>query len=571
MKFFFNITRLAIILYTGISAQFSHAVLPIEDYDASKIDQEMTKPTDLQDSVDQLQNFIAEKNKYYVKGLVHDDIEKFVLKSVIIENNTIFSDKDLKFSYQNKMHKKLEFKDLAEIADLITQKYQQAGYMLSFAVIPTQKVIDGILNIVIIEGAIDDVMLVDKTPKEYSKKLFAYAELLLKTKPMTRVAYSQFLTKANLLPGIAVSPNLIPSPYAFGASTLILKVQEDQINADISKTNHISERYGHNINTMHLVYNSILYGYEMGVGYARNDFASHKKLEAKNLSYKHFVGDNGASISIDYGKNLAKPFFDSPLDQLKFSGYSKQVNFSLNYPLLQTFEKTIALNMGIHAKKNDTFVLNILRTNDKVRVLQFGVLYKFNTSLFNKIGNSVIQADLYKGLSGFGATPMTAVNLSRPAAKVNFTKINVTAARLQQLRDNIYISALLEGQYAFSQLLSMEEYSFGGNKLGRGYESSIIGGDHGMAGKLELIYDFHIKTIATSQIYCAYELGKVWHKRTLLPDEFLGRSAASAIAGIRFAVLRHVNMDVSVSKPLSHLSSAGNKKPRYFATLGAKL
>ncbi len=126
-------------------------------------------------------------------------------------------------------------------------------------------------------------------------------------------------------------------------------------------------------------------------------------------------------------------------------------------------------------------------------------------------------------------------NLSRANGESNFTKINIDATRSQSLGGKWGLQLGFSGQYSFSELLSSQEFGFGGSQYGRGYDSSEITGEHGAAFKVELQYADQSQwpILESYQLYSFYDIGKVWQSSTL-PGEESHESAASAGVGLRF-------------------------------------
>ena len=102
---------------------------------------------------------------------------------------------------------------------------------------------------------------------------------------------------------------------------------------------------------------------------------------------------------------------------------------------------------------------------------------------------------------------------SRPGASGLYTKFNINISMIQHFFPTVSILFGLNTQYSFSELLSAEEFGFGGNKFGRGYDASFIVGDHGMAAKVEIIKLFKgvRKIIKNSQIYAFLDAGYIWN------------------------------------------------------------
>ncbi|HIB42603.1 MAG TPA: ShlB/FhaC/HecB family hemolysin secretion/activation protein, partial [Nitrospina sp.] len=82
---------------------------------------------------------------------------KFVLEQLFIQGTTIYDKRTLKPLYSNYLKKELTLKDIYEIAQTITNKYRNDGYILSKAIVPAQKINNGVVHLKIIEGYIDKI------------------------------------------------------------------------------------------------------------------------------------------------------------------------------------------------------------------------------------------------------------------------------------------------------------------------------------------------------------------------------------------------------------------------------
>ena len=72
---------------------------------------------------------------------------KFVLKQLFIQGTTIYDKKAFKHLYSNYLKKELTLKDIYEIAQSITNKYRNDGYILSKAIVPPQKINNGVVHL----------------------------------------------------------------------------------------------------------------------------------------------------------------------------------------------------------------------------------------------------------------------------------------------------------------------------------------------------------------------------------------------------------------------------------------
>ena len=91
----------------------------------------------------------------------------------------------------------------------------------------------------------------------------------------------------------------------------------------------------------------------------------------------------------------------------------------------------------------------------------------------------------------------------------------------------------MNAQYAWTDLLSSELYSYGGEQFGRGYDPSELVGDHGMAGKMELRFTdtLPIRFPFSYTAYGFYDIGIVYQRMSGAYNH--SDSAASAGLGLR--------------------------------------
>ncbi len=193
-------------------------------------------------------------------------------------------------------------------------------------------------------------------------------------------------------------------------------------------------------------------------------------------------------------------------------------------------------------------------------------------------GVNIVDWEFSQGIDAFGASEEGDPQLSRDGGRPDFSKTNLYLARLQSLGPGWSILIAGSGQYAFTNLLSPEEFAFGGEPFGRAYDSSEIVGDSGAAGKLELRYTFDALGRGGLTTYGFYDTGRVW--RRLGPNERQGECSefdqsacdedgASAYGGgLRFTLSDWLTGYAEVAVPIDQIVVAeGDDDPRYFAGL----
>ena len=122
--------------------------------------------------------------------------------------------------------------------------------------------------------------------------------------------------------------------------------------------------------------------------------------------------------------------------------------------------------------------------------------------------------------------------------------------------------------YELNPLLSGEQFAFGGNLLGRAYEPSEILGDKGLAGSLELRYDWDIQRLKLSRVqwFGFYDAGATWYRKDIT-DRPNKSSATSKGFGTRLYFNKYLSGNLTFAKSLTNkIASEGitrnGKAPR---------
>ncbi|MCY3755952.1 MAG: hypothetical protein OXG99_17900 [Alphaproteobacteria bacterium] len=107
-----------------------------------------------------------------------------VLGSVAVEGSTVYSDEELASLYEDRLGRKIALAEVFGIADAITARYRNDGYILSRAILPPQTIEDGAVTIRIVEGYIDEVRIEGEVRGERAL-LDAYAARIMNSRPLS--------------------------------------------------------------------------------------------------------------------------------------------------------------------------------------------------------------------------------------------------------------------------------------------------------------------------------------------------------------------------------------------------
>ena len=483
---------------------------------------------------------------------------KFTLRKLVIRGSTIFTKITFASMFRKILRKEVTLEHIYRVANAITTRYRNQGYILSKAVIPPQKIENGRVRIEIIEGYIDKVLVQGKVrgPK---RLLNAYRKNILASKPLHAKDLERYLLLMDDLPGVTVKSVLTPSEKPGATNlTIILENKSFDANAGIdnrgSKFNGPIQLFG-GANA-----NSLMGGYER-TGVSGVVTSDPDELMYFGGFYEMPVSAEGTKLFFSGSVSESAP--GSSLEEFKVEGESSSVQLLFSHPFIRTRGENLNAHFGFTSRDSKTDILGTTDSEDRLRVLDLGASYDFAD---RHQGVNVVSLNLLRGLNVFNTTETGSDNLSREQGVSDFTKITGEVLRLQQLAPSWMLLGSVSWQYSFDKLLSSEEFGFGGPRFGRGFDSSEITGDSGISLKLELQKAFRVnkKYFQGLQIYGFYDYGSVWNRvQTSTVEKRQGRYSIGL--GGRFNLTKEFSGYVEIAKPLAdRVSSEGNRDPRVF-------
>jgi hemolysin activation/secretion protein len=489
----------------------------------------------------------------------------FVLHDLQVDGMSAYDPAEIAKIYDQYLGTEISVATLFEIMAALQQKYLDDGFALTKVVIPNQNIQAGNVRLAVIEGHIQTVEMgagLDQTAqmRDAAKRIVAMRPLNVKKLERVMLVLND-LPDVNVSAIIANDPNALPNSQ--GAVRLILqKNQEKLARGGVAVDNHGSAFTGPlQIRANGKAYNIGVAHSELGVtAMAAAPFQTQRLASA---SYTvPLLGASGTKATFSASKARTEP--GSNLSTLDIKGASESIEASISYPIIRQRDMTLTADAGFEWKNARTKILGEELYDDRLRIAKASLNLNFTDSW---AGYNLMNVQYAQGLDLFGIREKGSVYLSREDGNPKFKKFDFMAGRLQALPHDFEVLALVTGQYSYDPLFSSEEFGFGGAQMGRGYDSSEITGDRGIAGTLELRYKIQTQFFNTAlvlQPYTFYDIGKIWNIDEGAKDKI---SAVSAGFGIRIALGNEWNADFNLSKPLT--KSADNE-PKYQNDLGAR-
>ena len=443
--------------------------------------------------------------------------------------------------------------------------YRADGYILSKAVVPPQKIEDGVVQIDVIEGFVDNVAIQGQV-RGPRKLLNKYRKALLRSRPLKATDLERYLLLVDDLPGVSVKSVLTPSKFKQGATNLTLILTNKRIDISFGADNRGTKFNGPFQFNAGISSNALLKNYER-FGFQSVVTSNTNELKFFRGFYEQSIFSEGTKLFFSGSFSDSEPGSDLELFEVK--GESKTLTLKITHPFIRSRSENLNGFIGFTNRDSETEILGTLDSEDRLRILNVGASYDFVDEFQ---GVNLLSFNLSKGLDIFDSTETGSRKLTRTRGHSDFIKVTGEALRLQQLAPSWMLLGAFSWQYSFEKLLASEEFGVGGAQFGRAYDSSEITGDQGLAFKLELQKAFQPKKkyFRDLQAYTFFDYGKVWSRY-----ENTAGSKSDALysmgLGIRFNLTDVISGYVEWNKPLGQeVSSEGNTDGRAFFSLSAR-
>jgi hemolysin activation/secretion protein len=473
---------------------------------------------------------------------------KFKLNKIILSGNHVFTYSQLERLYKDKIGQTITVAQLFEIVQNITNFYRNNGYIISRAILPPQHVENGIVKVQVIEGYLSGVY-VTGFPGGAKCLIEGFGYQIRKCPPLSLVRLEKYMLLVNEIPNTSVRAVLSPSKTESGAADLNMVSMFKPMSAYFSYDNYGTRYIGPQQMTGNVaIYSAINSGDSIQTTYTKTPKGG--ELSFLDVNYNGPVGDRGSRWILGGTRTHSHPLF--VLRPTETDGLSTNYYTGFTYPYIRNRSTSLNLTAGFnYLDSNTTIFPNVVLYSDHIRSIDLGMNLNYADSYY---GANLILLNFRKGLPFLGYSSDTNVltaQTSRPGGYAAYQKVGAQYSRLQAIYGSISMLGVARGQWAFVPLLSSEQFTFGGNPIGRGYDPAELIGDRGVAASLELRYDKSIyKFINTLQLYGFYDIGAIWNL-LVNPTSPTKVSASSAGLGLRFTMNKYVSGNLMWAQPLT--------------------
>ena len=489
----------------------------------------------------------------------------FLLQRMIIKGSTIYGKRKFSRLFRKYLHRRITLEQIYIIAQQITNMYRNDGYILSKAVVPPQKIEDGAVQINVIEGYVDRVVVQGQV-RGPRRLLNEYRKGILRSRPLKAKDLERYLLLVDDLPGVSVKSVLTPSKDKPGATNMTLILSNKAYEGSLGLDNRGTKFNGPIQINAGLSGNALFKNYER-IGLQGVVTSDTDELQFFSGFYEQPISSEGTKLFFSTSFSDSKP--GSALKDFEVAGESKTFTLKITHPFIRSRAENLTGSLSYTHRNSSTDILGTLDSEDRLRIVNLGLSYDF---VDEYRGVNLVSFNLSKGFDIFDSTKTGSENLTRETGHSDFTKLSGQALRLQQLAPSWMLLGAFSWQYSFEKLLASEEFGVGGAQFGRAYDSSEITGDQGMAFKLELQKAFQPKKkyLRGVQAYTFFDYGAVWNRIPISTGSTV-QDLNSLGLGIRFNVTDMISGYLEWDKPLNQeVSAEGNKDGRFFFSLSAR-
>lgn len=356
---------------------------------------------------------------------------------------------------------------LQELAAALSTAYEKSNVALYTVAIPDQDFAGGVVTISLTEGRIATVSVAGSG--RYPLLTARLAPLTGET-PLSRATFERQFLLIRAIPGLTIDP-AFDDPGGTGALTLTVKPKRKRHKFTAGFSNRGVDLLGTGqFDASAEFYRTLTDGDQLRIeGSAASDFRRYRYIGA---SYSAPLGARGLTVSASGG------WFETRPKGIPLTGRAKVAGIALGYPVLRSFKRSADISLGVDGIDSDNAVLGNVVASERTRAVRLaGSWSDTRKKRAVSVGGSVS-----KGIDVAGA------RVTAPFAEIGFVKLAASLSAAQAIGKRGYIRLSATGQYSRDRLPAAERYALGGDTIGRAFPTSVLTGDRGAGGVLELAW-----------------------------------------------------------------------------------
>lgn len=377
---------------------------------------------------------------------------------------------------------KLDFAQMTEVTDAMTERYRKAGFIFGTAFLPAQTIGDDhVVEIRVLEGTLGKVIV--KGNKRYRASAIAAPVRPLEGKVLRKGEVDSALLYARELPGVSVSSTFQPGEKT-GQTDLLMAVNEAKRPYTITTG---ANNYGTQLTGRYRAQLGGTWNSPLGIGdvfTANVDYAldprnniyyavSYRVPTVKVPGLSGVIGATRSELQLSNGTFAA----------LDVKGPSSTQYAGADWKFINTDVLQMQASLHYIRERSRLTSLDIPLSDERFDVAELGWGMSHTDQRFH--GLDLVQASLRKSVADRSRGP----DLVSPNHDSNFLTLRASYTRLQFLTKSQRVYFKFGGQYTNNALAPLEQFVIGGPDSVRAYPIADGLTDRGYYASLEYHVD----------------------------------------------------------------------------------
>lgn len=481
---------------------------------------------------------------------------KIPVRQIQVIGSTVFGSQELNPITQSLEGKSVTLEELRGVAKAITQLYLDAGYITSRAVLLDQKITDGVVQIQIFEGRLEEIQI--EGQQRLNPDYIRQRIRLGATTPLRADRLEDQLRLLRADPLFEKFDASLESGKEIGQSILVVRVKEAKaFYGNLSIDNYSPPSVGSERMGIALGYRNLTgVGDDLSGTYYRSTTGGSSVID---LNYRVPVNAMNGTVQLrtvlDRNQVTQPPF-----DKLNIEGESNLYEINFRQPVIRTPRQELALSLGFSYKDGQTFLFDRIPFPFGIGADDEGVtrtsVFRFGQDYVNRDvqGAWVLRSQFSLGTGLFNATTN-----EHPTPDSHFFSWLGQAQRVQRLGNDHLLIVQGDLQLTPDSLLPSEQFVIGGGQSLRGYRQNVRSGDNGFRFSVEDRITLERNEAGSSifQLIPSLNMGQVWNHSGNPNQQPSQTFLASAGMGILWEPLPRLLLRLDYAVPFIDLNDRG--------------
>ncbi|KRB79791.1 hypothetical protein ASE00_18960 [Sphingomonas sp. Root710] len=435
---------------------------------------------------------------------------------------------------------------LQHIAAAVSGGYAKADVALYSVLIPNQDISDGVLDVLLIEGQVEQVVVTDKSTGRARKLIAAIAQHMVGETPLRKATLQRYVSLIQDVPGTKTDIDIVQGS-ARGLVRVVLTVTDKRNEFATGFDNRSGATYrGGEFTARATLFHLFRGGDQTDVNLGAS--ANFRNYRYASFAHSTAIGSDRGRLALSLGYLKTRPRNTS------ITGDAKIAGLTYSYPLIRDYKRNLTASAGFDGLNSDNAAFGQLISSERTRAARIALGYVEAQPKRTLAGGVTIS----RGFDALGA------RVTAPLAEARFTKVNARASIDQAIGKRMVARLRFSGQYSGDRLPAAERFAVGGQDFGRAFEVAVISADRGAAALAELA----VKPLMGSKIFGDTELyGFVDGAKVRILDRgpFPGGTfdLASAGGGVRLAYTTKAALFLEAAKPIDRPYAGYDKDWRF--------